>query len=354
MTQETNSQPAQQEDERAFSLAKEALSYVGMFRTPPTPEVYEVWYRFAEGENDAINEQLLHAVKVAKSVTAQQLRDLRIQFLNATDTSEANAKISHQLATEIDGIQSLIVSQVDANERFGGSIDLVSARLVSDSVTPSELRECLKSLHQGNESIQSHMSEMGSKLKLSRQQIEGLQATVAELQKEVQTDPLTGVGNRRLFDIMMASANETKTRESSLYLILIDLDNFKDINDTHGHATGDDVLRFVASSLRKRSTDATITRYGGDEFAIFVKFEPEQAKHFSEELCQFFCGNNLTVRSSGEQVGTLTISVGAALLRCDDNPDSWFERADRLLYSAKSGGRNRAMVERKQSSGSSN
>ena len=92
--------------------------------------------------------------------------------------------------------------------------------------------------------------------------------------------------------------------------------------------------------------NGTITRYGGDEFAIFVNVEPDQAKQLAEEICQYFFEIDLTVKSSGEQLGSLTISIGAANLRVEDNSESWFERADKLLYSAKSGGRNRAMVER--------
>jgi diguanylate cyclase len=347
MANETNSNSETEEYENALSLAKEALAYIGMFRTPPTPEVFEVWFRYSEGKNQAINEQLSHAVKVTKSVNKKQLHDLRLQFLNPVDSSEANAKVSQQLALEINSLRTLIESQEDANEKFGGSIELVNTRLESDSVTPSDLRECLTSLQIGTESIQRQMADMGNKLKLSKNQIEGLQATVSELHKEVHTDPLTGVGNRRLFDKMIATSIDAKASDTSPYLILIDLDKFKDINDTHGHSTGDDVLRFVASSLKKHSEEATVTRYGGDEFAMFVCLEPEQALLFSDELCRFFHSTDLTVRRSGEQLGALTISVGAARLRPDDDSKSWFERADRLLYSSKSAGRNRAMVERK-------
>jgi len=337
------------QDERAYSLAKEALTYISKFRTPPTPDVYEVWYRYVEGENVAIKQQLLHAMNNSESVSARQLQELRKQFLDSSDASAANTKISEQLATEILGLQTLIISQENANQKFGGSIELASARLNHESVTPAEITQCLTSVLQENASIQKQMSEMSTKLTSSKSQMQGLRATLEELHAEVNTDPLTRVGNRRLFDSTISKANQTRTDDPSDYLILVDLDNFKQINDTHGHSTGDDVLRFVASTLKKQAEDTTVTRFGGDEFAVFIRREPDEVRHFSDELCRFFSNNDLTVRTTGEKLGALTISVGAALLRRDDCSESWFVRADRLLYSAKSGGRNRAMVERKNS-----
>ena len=76
----------------AFSVAKEVLGYIGTFGTPPIPEVYEVWYRYVEGNNKAIREQLSHSVNVVKSVTTSQLRDLRKQFLADSETSEAHPR----------------------------------------------------------------------------------------------------------------------------------------------------------------------------------------------------------------------------------------------------------------------
>ena len=335
------------ENENAFSTAKEALAFISTFRTPPTPEVFEVWYRFVEGGNKAIHDQLSYAVNVAKSVSTTQLQELRRQFLDSSDASKANQEISQKLTKEVEGLQSLITSQQGANVVFGGSIASASERLQDETVTTTEIKSCLSSMLQGNEKMQQQMADLDSKLQSSKSQVDGLRDTLAELQKTILIDPLTGIGNRRLFDATIIVADEPRTSDKHLYLFLVDLDKFKNINDTHGHATGDDVLRFVGSALKKIALEATIARYGGDEFAVFASIEPDQAKQLAEDICQYFFENDLTVRSTGEPLGKLTISLGAALLRREDNSDSWFERADKLLYSAKSSGRNRVMVERK-------
>ncbi len=346
-TQEVNAMN-QDESAKAFSMAKEALAYISTYRTPPTPEVYEVWYRYVEGENKAIHEQLTYAVKVAKSISVSQLHELRQQFLNSSDAAEANQKISHNLATEMEGLQSLISTQQGANVEFGGSISSASSRLLDETVTPAEIKSCLSAVLQCNEKMQQQISDLDLKLKSSKSQVDHLRETLVDMQKTILIDPLTGIGNRRLFDATIYRANEPRTTETPNYLILVDLDKFKNINDTHGHATGDDVLRFVGSSLIKLAEGATIARYGGDEFALFVHVGPDQVKQLADGIRQFFSENDLTVRSTGEPLGKLTISLGAAILRADDNSDSWFERADKLLHSAKSSGRNVVMVERKR------
>lgn len=334
---------------KAFSMAKQALAYISTFQSPPTPEIYEVWYRFVEGENTAIQDQLSHAVNIAKTVTTKQLHELRKQFLTSSESSKANLDISQKLTREMDGLQSLIATQQGANVEFGGSIASANTRLQQDSVSPTEFKDCLSQMLEGNEKMTQKMAEMDAKLQSSKNQIFNLRQTLAELQKEMLTDPLTGVGNRRLFDTTMMRLIESKPEDKCHYLYLLDLDKFKAINDTHGHTTGDDALRFVATALRKLTVDATISRYGGDEFAIFVQVdEPDQAREIAESICQFFFEEDLIVKLTGEQFVKLTVSVGAAILRSDDSCDSWFERADKLLYSAKFGGRNRAMVERKR------
>ncbi len=336
------------ESAKAFSMAKEALAYITTFRTPPTPEVYEVWYRYVEGGNQAIHDQLTYAVKVAKSVSVSQLHELRQQFLNSSDAADANQKISQNLATEMEGLQSLISTQQGANIEFGGSISSASDRLLDETVTAAEIKSCLSSVLHCNEKMQQHIADLDLKLKSSKSQVDHLRETLLDMQKAILIDPLTGIGNRRLFDATIIRANEPWTTETPNYLFLVDLDKFKNINDTHGHATGDDVLRFVGSALKKLAAGATIARYGGDEFAIFMRVEPDQVKRLADGICQFFAQNDLTVRNTGEPLGKLTISLGAAILRADDNSDSWFERADKLLHSAKSGGRNGVMIERKR------
>ncbi len=212
-----------------------------------------------------------------------------------------------------------------------------------------EIRGCVEAVLATSESIQNQLRELTSQLQESQANVEKLQAGFLESQLSLQTDPLTGVGNRRFFDtVMTQSIDAARASQKSRILLLIDLDNFKDINDSYGHAAGDDVLCYVASKMQEIASDASIARYGGDEFAVFITCDqPHEGLELANELHQHFAGKYLTKRTTGETLGNVTLSIGLALLRSEDTSESWFDRADKLLYSAKKGGRSCVMAERK-------
>jgi diguanylate cyclase (GGDEF)-like protein len=157
------------------------------------------------------------------------------------------------------------------------------------------------------------------------------------------TDPLTGCLNRRALEMRLKREwRQAKRRDAPLPVLAIDLDNFKPINDTHGHAVGDQVLRELAQIMRStaRETDH-IARIGGDEFVILLPDTPwPGAMTFAERLRR-----NVHEHNFGGQDAKLavTISIGVALARGTDDvtPEYLLEEADRSLYRAKTGGRNR-------------
>jgi len=168
------------------------------------------------------------------------------------------------------------------------------------------------------------------------------------LEAENITDTLTGLRNRRDFDRRWkAELGRARRFRLPLTLMMMDLDHFKRINDTHGHAAGDRVLatagRLIAECLR---TSDVAARYGGEEFAIIASHtRPEAAVTLAErirELVEREARNAIGDLGGG---GAITASIGIA--GCDDGAkagDDLFERADAALYAAKAGGRNRVVV----------
>jgi diguanylate cyclase (GGDEF)-like protein len=126
-----------------------------------------------------------------------------------------------------------------------------------------------------------------------------------------------------------------------------DVDNFKAFNDKFGHLTGDQVLRLVAVAMKQNVKGQDIAaRYGGEEFAIALpKTALRSAITVADHIRRAVMNKELMKRSSGERLGRLTISIGVALLRPTDTPQSLIERADKCLYAAKRGGRNRVISE---------
>ncbi len=155
-------------------------------------------------------------------------------------------------------------------------------------------------------------------------------------------DPLTGLYNRRTLDEELKIAIALRDRRgASSGLIILDLDNFKEINDQAGHAAGDTVLRDLAGLIAShtRAEDRAF-RYGGDEFIVLcTDMDAEGLRRLAENLVSIIA---TSLSAKGIPV---TASVGAAVLRDDDSAGTWNKRADRNLYLAKERGRNRAVVD---------
>ena len=171
--------------------------------------------------------------------------------------------------------------------------------------------------------------------------IDSLMGLVGEgekgLLKMATTDTLTGIGNRRLFEeVFQSYQKHSKTQDYSLYLLLLDVDNFKSINDTFGHNVGDSVLKqlaeLIGASIRK--TD-TFVRWGGEEFAILQRYsDPMAVMKVAEQI------RKKIDEHSFETSGHVTCSFGLASVRPEEDLESVFERADKALYRAKSDGKN--------------
>jgi two-component system, cell cycle response regulator len=162
-------------------------------------------------------------------------------------------------------------------------------------------------------------------------------------------DPLTELNNRRALDWEMPrQVQSARTRIEPLSVLMIDVDHFKSINDTHGHGAGDRVLQLIANRLRHnlRFRD-TLFRYGGEEFVIILSATDQyEALAVGKRLCQLINANPFTVDTIAQPLDLpVTISVGAASLEGHDDPKgiSLLKRADQNLLKAKAQGRNRAI-----------
>lgn len=158
-------------------------------------------------------------------------------------------------------------------------------------------------------------------------------------------DPLTGVGNRRAFDVMFDKFTHPSARLREDSLILIDVDHFKSINDTYGHDIGDTVLRWAASVMKSHARSGElIYRIGGEEFAILMEDTPaSEARAFAERIRSFF--ENTTVECIAECGDEKNITISVGISNCKtDNKKTWYKSADKALYAAKSSGRNKIVV----------
>ena len=157
------------------------------------------------------------------------------------------------------------------------------------------------------------------------------------------TDALTGLPNRRYFDEFCGLLTRRRRADDDLGVLMVDIDQFKRLNDRHGHAIGDHVLKAVARAIAAAVRDDDVpARFGGEEFAVLLR-NPSRtvAIEVGERIRSAVAGLDLARLG----VSGVTVSVGVAVSRTADQPiEDLLEEADRALYSAKRAGRNRVIA----------
>jgi diguanylate cyclase (GGDEF)-like protein/PAS domain S-box-containing protein len=168
---------------------------------------------------------------------------------------------------------------------------------------------------------------------------------IRELEELALLCPLTEVGNRRYADIALQNAVEELRRFGWPFgLLFVDVDHFKQVNDTHGHAIGDEVLRMVAHGLRSclRSFDF-VGRWGGEEFVVILPNITDEIMEAVAQRCRRLIEDS-EFQSGGRPI-RVTVSIGGTMARPEETPQDCVDRADRCMYRSKQEGRNRVTLD---------
>lgn len=259
--------------------------------------------------------------------------------------SDAQQRLKSMLAGFIDQLSAFSATTGDYELVLGRSADRI-AQAKDISELSDVIDEILRETHNTRESaIRSgeELSSLREQVSSANQHILRLQRELDETSEMVRHDPLTGALNRKGLDEALArEISRMRRLGTSLCLSLLDIDNFKQINDQHGHVVGDDALRHLAGVIRDtlRPQDA-VARYGGEEFLILLpETDLDQANailvRLQRELTRrFFLAN--------EQRLLITFSAGVACLDPDEDPLIAIDRADKAMYTAKRAGKNRVI-----------
>jgi len=189
--------------------------------------------------------------------------------------------------------------------------------------------------------IQVHMIEEVEK---ANNIITQLSSQIETLERDSNLDSLTNVFNRRALSIYLENICSKQNIKHELHLLILDLDDFKLVNDNHGHIAGDKILIFLANILKRTLRDGDkIFRYGGEEFILVLnRIDSIHCKKMATRILNQISNNNLIYK--GESLN-VTASIGTTTLNIGDTPDSLIARADSALYKAKAGGKNRVHTE---------
>lgn len=221
--------------------------------------------------------------------------------------------------------------------KYQSQLSSIDARFRSNAAVPrEEVLDLLNQIMQANRQLQERIDSAEEKLDEQTGQI-------SSYLTEARTDGLTGLLNRRAFDKATDELfEEWSKKEQRFSLGLIDIDHFKQINDTYGHPAGDAVLQHISQMLQTELRDLfCVARYGGEEFSVLSKDSAANTAAALEKLRQTVGQVQVTHDS---QVIAVTLSAGTAEIEAGDKIGKLVRRADEALYAAKLGGRNRVYL----------
>lgn len=179
-----------------------------------------------------------------------------------------------------------------------------------------------------------------TRLEQARRESDELKQALDEAHNSARTDPLTELPNRRAFDEAFARC----APGARVSVVICDIDHFKRVNDTFGHAVGDRVLRAVAQTLASEC-GCFVARYGGEEFALlFERHDAQAAADEVDRARRLLSLRRLRLRENGQPIGAISFSAGVALGCAEDGRAALMSRADAALYRAKDEGRARTCI----------
>lgn len=189
--------------------------------------------------------------------------------------------------------------------------------------------------------------ELSLVMKNSEKHTESLEKRLDKAKTAAQTDALTGLPNRRAFEERFANqVRAARAKGSSLCVAFCDVDDFKKVNDQHGHDAGDRVLKKVAQMLDKLGTPASfVSRHGGEEFVmLFADIGIRKAMSRIDSARQQLAAKALVNSDNGQTIGRVTFSAGIAEVMSFANPRDALHAADKALYEAKRRGKNQVLI----------
>ena len=327
---------------QAFTLARQAMAAMEAHQVAPTPQNFELWLHYAAAKDSPLGQELSEIVARRAPFTAEVANRLAAGHLPRARLNGELLTAGDALSKELDSVSRAIESARESNEAYGA--ELASASRSLDSREPAAMKAMVETLTLATEKVQRENQTLESRLADTTAEVTRLRQHLEVVRRDASTDALTNLANRKAFDEALGRAAEGADRSGQpLTVAIIDIDHFKSFNDNWGHQTGDQVLRYVSSVIGRAGQGArTAARYGGEEFALILPAENlHQAYAAVEQIREEVGSRVLKRRSTNEDLGAVTISIGVAERAPGELTTSFLERADAALYASTRAGRTR-------------
>ncbi|WP_380873517.1 GGDEF domain-containing protein [Sphingomonas sp. DBB INV C78] len=305
----------------------------------PTVSNFDICRRYVLGADDALVRSVDQAIARHGGLTRTAVAGLVALHSRAIATDEI-IRFAQEARQKAEEAATAMGDAQDGTRRFADALEAGASTLATGQGPELVIADLLAETRLMTE--RAWAAE--DKIRKASEEIQGLRAKLAEASLTANSDPLTGLPNRRALEARLRNAfDAAKDERVTFSLAICDIDNFKRINDTHGHPIGDQVIKLIASSLSRVGSDSLfVARYGGEEFVVvFDGNEPDEAMSRLDTIRADVAARQVTLRQTGETLGRVTFSSGISGMRGRRDVSAMLKAADEALYRAKNEGRNR-------------
>jgi len=290
--------------------------------------VYDVLLKNIDSQKDPTKEQVIayfiDAAESIRNIDAKSVDSIQLAKQTFTNKYKEIAK-------------KTLLSYKTTNNRLN-DIAQTQAKVIHD------YEKQLDNLPQIKEEYINTQMNLSQEVERANQKIKDLSQQIKKLENSSNLDALTKIFNRRALDTFLKSiCNKKPPLQHELYILLLDIDDFKQINDKYGHIAGDKVLILVANILKKTLRDGDkVFRYGGEEFLVVLnRINMTTCKDIGNRILNLISSNQLFYKGNGLQV---TVSIGATRFHQGDTSEVLIDRADKALYISKKNGKNQMSI----------
>ncbi|CAA7624228.1 GGDEF domain-containing protein [Magnetospirillum sp. UT-4] len=329
----------------ASHCARAALGMMDRHGVPAHPNNFVVWYAYVADRDPELTKAINGILRSGQKFNDMVSADLFERFFGTSQQEAELRAVGQRIEDAVGRVIEYLSTANQGAETYGAALESFSGELARGPAV-ANLGTLVKTVLDETRVMVEVNRQLEERLENSSGEIARLREDLDQLKREATTDALTGIANRKLFDVSLREAAlEAQEDRKFLSLMMVDIDFFKQFNDTHGHMVGDQVLKLVARTIQDcvRGKD-TAARYGGEEFAVVL---PEtglkDAIQVADTIRRTVASRKIMNRRSGQLLGQVTLSIGVAEYDFGEPLGGFVHRADEALYLAKRQGRNRVL-----------
>ncbi len=330
---------------QSIDILRLVIPQISKYNLAATPVNYTIWYEYYRSQNKHLKQVIDDRINQEKAITNELFETFYETYI-----SDLDSKTFKQAHAELLQLISRLSESTNTTDSSAATFQDSLQHYANHFNTSKDLyepEEVIGKLITETQSMLSSLDSMRLEMNESQIKINELKTKLDQVTAETLTDVLTGISNRKGFlKAFKETLSGSQNASPSISLLMLDIDHFKKVNDTHGHIVGDKVIKFISQILAKEiKGQDTAARFGGEEFIVLLpNTKLDDAEKMAQSIRIKIENSRLRHIKSQKLLGQITISIGVTHYLKNEAVESFIDRADAALYESKQKGRNRVTV----------